>query len=260
MTKKVAKLQRASLKDPVRVEVSNKFKTVEKLKEYYLFIPMKYKENYLVHIINEMAGNTFIVFVSTCSATVKIALMLRCLGFTAIPMSGQMSQNKRLASLRNFKAKNRSILIATDVASRGIDIPHVDVVINFDIPHYSKDYIHRVGRTARAGKSGVAITFVSQYDIELYQRIEHLLGKKLPQYPEAEESEVMQLTTRVLEANRMARIQYKEMEDKKRESKKRKNEADDTEESVGIMDRLNSKKAGKSKQKDFGKKLKRNFR
>jgi len=257
MTKKVAKLQRASLKDPVRVEVSNKFKTVEKLKEYYLFIPMKYKENYLVHIINEMAGNTFIVFVSTCSATVKIALMLRCLGFTAIPMSGQMSQNKRLASLRNFKAKNRSILIATDVASRGIDIPHVDVVINFDIPHYSKDYIHRVGRTARAGKSGVAITFVSQYDIELYQRIEHLLGKKLPQYPEAEESEVMQLTTRVLEANRMARIQYKEMEDKKRESKKRKNEADDTEESVGIMDRLNSKKAGKSKQKDFGKKLKR---
>ena len=65
--------------------------------------------------------------------------------------------------------------IATDVASRGLDIPHVDVVVNYDIPTDSKTYIHRVGRTARAGKSGKAITFVSQYDVELYQRIEHLV-------------------------------------------------------------------------------------
>ena len=64
-------------------------------------------------------------------------------GFTAIPLNGQMSQNKRLSSLNKFKAKSRSILIATDVASRGLDIPHVDVVINFDIPTHSKDYIHR---------------------------------------------------------------------------------------------------------------------
>ena len=76
----------------------------------------------------------------------------------------------------------RSILIATDVASRGLDIPHVDVVLNYDIPTHSKDYIHRVGRTARAGRAGKSITIVSQYDIELYQRIEQLLGKKLPLY------------------------------------------------------------------------------
>merc|ERR1712045_34966 len=114
--------------------------------------------------------------------TLKLALMLRNLGFTAIPLNGQMSQNKRLGALHKFKSKSRSILIATDVASRGLDIPHVDVVLNFDIPTHSKDYIHRVGRTARAGKSGRSITFVTQYDIELYQRIEHLIGKKLPQY------------------------------------------------------------------------------
>ena len=88
-----------------------------------------------------------------------------------------------------IQAKNRSILIATDVASRGLDIPHVDVVVNFDIPTHSKDYIHRVGRTARAGRSGKAITLVSQYDVELYQRIEKLIGKKLPKY-ETVESEV----------------------------------------------------------------------
>ena len=91
--------------------------------------------------------------------------------------------------------------IATDVASRGLDIPHVDVVVNFDIPTHSKDYIHRVGRTARAGRAGKAVTFVSQYDVELYQRIEQLIGKKLPKY-DAEETEVMAFQERVEEATR----------------------------------------------------------
>ena len=106
--------------------------------------------------------------------------MLRTLGFGAIPIHGKMSQSKRVASLNKFKAGQRSILVATDVASRGLDIPSVDLVINFEIPRNSKDYVHRVGRTARAGRSGRAITFVTQYDVELYQRIEALLGKKLP--------------------------------------------------------------------------------
>ena len=189
MTKKVAKLQRASLSDPVKVEVSSKYQTVDKLHQYYLFIPLKFKELYLVHILNEMQGNSFILFASTCNATLKLALMLRNLGMAAIPLNGHMSQNKRLGALAKFKSKARSILIATDVASRGLDIPHVDVVVNFDIPTHSKDYIHRVGRTARAGRSGKAITFVSQYDVELYQRIEHLIGKKLPKFA-VEEPEV----------------------------------------------------------------------
>jgi ATP-dependent RNA helicase DDX47/RRP3 len=110
-----------------------------------------------------------------------------------------------LAALNNFKSKNRSIQKSTDVASRGLDIPHVDIVINFDIPTHSKDYIHRVGRTARAGRSGQAITFVTQYDVELYQRIEHLLGKKLPIY-KTEEDEVMALQERIAEAQRTAKV------------------------------------------------------
>ena len=80
MTKKVAKLQRASLKDPVKVEVSSKYQTVDKLKQYYLFIPEKEKDVYLVHLIKEMAGNSFIIFSSTCNGTMKLALMLRNLG------------------------------------------------------------------------------------------------------------------------------------------------------------------------------------
>lgn len=75
---------------------------------------------YLVHILNEMAGNSFMIFCSTCNNTIRTALLLRNLGFTAVPLHGQMSQNKRLAALTKFKAKNRSILISTDVASRYI--------------------------------------------------------------------------------------------------------------------------------------------
>ncbi|XP_037570792.1 probable ATP-dependent RNA helicase DDX47 [Dermacentor silvarum] len=255
MTKKVQKLQRASLRDPVKVEVSSKYQTVEKLMQYYLFVPAKFKDVYLVHLLNELAGNSFMVFCSTCSNTQRTALLLRNLGFTAIPLHGQMGQAKRLGSLTKFKSKNRSILIATDVASRGLDIPHVDCVVNFDIPSHSKDYIHRVGRTARAGRSGKAITFVTQYDVELYQRIEHLIGKKLPLYETVEE-EVMALVERVTEAQRFAKMELKEQEDKKKGGRKRKadddDDADDTEQAFGVHDRIgkkNKKNAGGFKKR-----------
>ncbi|XP_077526066.1 putative ATP-dependent RNA helicase DDX47 [Haemaphysalis longicornis] len=258
MTKKVQKLQRASLRDPVRVEVSSKYQTVEKLLQYYLFIPAKFKDVYLVHLLNELAGNSFMVFCNTCSNTQRVALLLRNLGFTAIPLHGQMGQAKRLGALNKFKSKNRSILIATDVASRGLDIPHVDCVVNMDIPTHSKDYIHRVGRTARAGRSGKSITFVTQYDVELYQRIEHLIGKKLPLYETVEE-EVMALVERVTEAQRFAKMELKEQEDKKKGGKRRKadddDDADDTEMALGVHDRIgkhnkkNMKNAGGFKKK-----------
>lgn len=239
MTKKVKKLQRASLKDPVKIEVSNKYQTVEQLLQYYIFIPVKYKDVYLVHILNELAGNSFMIFCSTCNNTVRTALMLRALGMAAIPLHGQMSQNKRLAALNKFKSKNRSILISTDVASRGLDIPHVDVVLNFDIPTHSKDYIHRVGRTARAGRAGKAITFVTQYDVELYQRIEHLLGKQLPLY-KCEEDEVMALQERVSEAQRTAKLELKDIEESKGKRFKKGGavDADDSEQFVGARKRL----------------------
>ncbi|KAK9883211.1 hypothetical protein WA026_001402 [Henosepilachna vigintioctopunctata] len=249
MTKKVKKLQRACLADPVKVEVSTKYQTVDKLLQYYVFIPVKFKDVYLVHILNELAGNSFMIFCSTCNNTVRTALMIRNLGLAAVPLHGQMSQNKRLAALNKFKAKSRSILISTDVASRGLDIPHVDVVINFDIPTHSKDYIHRVGRTARAGRSGKAITFVTQYDVELYQRIEQLIGKRLPLY-KTDEDEVMVLQERVAEAQRIAKMEVKDLEDKKGKRKRDRGENDDdTENASGVRKRLK----GNNKKKNFKK-------
>lgn len=246
MTKKVAKLQRVSLKDPVKVEVSTKFQTVEKLQQYYIFLPLKYKDAYLTYVLNSVAGNSVMIFCSTCNGTVRTALVLRALGFTAVPLHGQMNQNKRMEALEKFKSKNRSILVSTDVASRGLDIPHVDVVLNFDIPTHSKDYIHRVGRTARAGRAGKSITFVTQYDVELYQRIEFLIGKKLPAY-KTQESEVLALQERVADAQRVAKQKMKDIEDKKGSGgKKRKVAEDDSEQFIGVRNRL---KVGKNNKK-----------
>lgn len=244
MTKKVAKLQRASLVDPVKVEVSSKYQTVEHLQQHYLFIPAKFKEVYLVYILNELAGNSFMIFCNTCTRTQKLALLLRNLGYSAIPLNGKMNQVKRIASLNKFKVKARSVLIATDVASRGLDIPHVDVVINFDLPQHSKDYIHRVGRTARAGRYGKSVTMVTQYDVELYQRIEHLIGQKLPLYPTVEQ-EVMLLVDRVAQADRLARIEQNEMAEKT----KRKRGDDDDDDDIDMDDDKKGLKSFKKKVK-----------
>eukprot|EP00195_Chlamydomonas_chlamydogama_P017452 CAMPEP_0202915222 /NCGR_PEP_ID=MMETSP1392-20130828/65101_1 /ASSEMBLY_ACC=CAM_ASM_000868 /TAXON_ID=225041 /ORGANISM="Chlamydomonas chlamydogama, Strain SAG 11-48b" /LENGTH=392 /DNA_ID=CAMNT_0049607155 /DNA_START=25 /DNA_END=1200 /DNA_ORIENTATION=- len=190
MTNKVQKLQRACLVKPVKVEVSAKYSTVDTLRQQYLFVPAKYKDCYLIYALNELSGSTSMIFTRTCDNTQRIALMLRNLGFGAVPIHGQMSQPKRLGALNKFKSGERNILVATDVASRGLDIPSVDVVINYDVPQNSKDYVHRVGRTARAGRSGRSITVVTQYDVEQFQKIEHLTGVKMELF-QAERDEVL---------------------------------------------------------------------
>ena len=128
-------------------------------------------------------GKSIIIFTRTCAHSQRTALLARILGFSAVPLHGHLSQSQRLGSLNKFKAGSANILVATDVAARGLDIPSVDVVINYDIPTDSKAYIHRVGRTARAGRSGKSISLVTQYDLEMYLRIESVLEKKLPKDP-----------------------------------------------------------------------------
>ncbi|KAK6941370.1 DEAD/DEAH box helicase domain [Dillenia turbinata] len=240
MTKKVHKLQRACLRNPVKIEAASKYSTVDTLKQQYRLVPAKYKDCYLIYILSEMSGSTSMVFTRTCEATRLLALILRNLGLRAIPISGQLSQSKRLGALNKFKAGECNILICTDVASRGLDIPSVDMVINYDIPMNSKDYIHRVGRTARAGRSGLAISLVNQYEVEWYMQIEKLIGKKLPEFPSQEE-EVLLLLERVTEAKRISQMKMKESGGRKR--RKGKDEGDED------VDRYLGKKDGKSFKK-----------
>jgi ATP-dependent RNA helicase DDX47/RRP3 len=211
MSSKVESLQRASLQNPVRVAVSvDKYQTVSTLIQRYLFIPHKHKDLYLIHVLNELAGQTGIIFTRTVNEAQRVSILLRKLGFSAVPIHGQLSQQARLAALNKFRAKSKSLLVASDVAARGLDIPSVDLVVNFDLPHDSKTYIHRVGRTARAGKSGNAISFVTQYDVELWMRIENALGKKLTEYETVKE-EVMVLAERVGDAQRVAAMEMRDL-------------------------------------------------
>jgi ATP-dependent RNA helicase DDX47/RRP3 len=269
----VSKLQRASLRNPVKVEVSTKYSTVDTLVQHYLFIPEKLKDAYLVFLLNEFAGNSILVFAAQCATAHRLSLMLRHLGFKAMPLHGKMTQHQRLGSLNHFKAStahhvhhihttnNNSstvvvsntnnvatikgstcdILVATDVASRGLDIPQVDLVINYDIPLHTKDYIHRVGRTARAGASGRAINFVTQYDVEQYQRIEEYLGKKLSEYS-VDEEQVQILLERVSEAARYAQMDMRESGFGKKRKRSSSNEDEEEEDSTSEEHSLKIKK------------------
>jgi ATP-dependent RNA helicase DDX47/RRP3 len=211
MSSKVESLQRASLRDPLRVQIStNKYQTVSTLLQSYLFIPHPHKDTYLIYLLNDFAGQSAIVFTRTVNETQRLAILLRTLGFGAIPLHGQLSQSARLGALNKFRAGSREILVATDVAARGLDIPSVDVVLNYDLPPDSKTYIHRVGRTARAGKSGHAISIVTQYDVEIWLRIEAALGMKQSEYKYVKD-EVMVFKARVEEAQRHARNEMKNL-------------------------------------------------
>ncbi len=119
MSSKVESLQRASLKDPLRVSISSsKYQTVSTLIQNYIFIPHKHKDIYLVYLMNEFNGRTAIIFTRTVNETQRIAILLRSLGFGAIPLHGQLSQSNRLGALNKFRAGTRKILVATDVAAR----------------------------------------------------------------------------------------------------------------------------------------------
>ena len=151
MTTKVGKLQRASLSKPVRVEVSSKsvkihlrihrevygivlissfrYSTVSTLLQHYLLLPLKQKDAHLLYLVNELSSASMIIFTRTVNDAQRLSIILRRLGFPAIPLHGQMTQSLRLASLNKFKSGGRSVLVATDVASRGLDIPLVDLVV-----------------------------------------------------------------------------------------------------------------------------------
>uniref|UniRef100_A0A0D9WUX3 RNA helicase n=1 Tax=Leersia perrieri TaxID=77586 RepID=A0A0D9WUX3_9ORYZ len=270
MTNKVSKLQRACLRNPVKVEVASKYSTVDTLRQEFYFVPADYKvkfypfylvfiefkwfdliklaayttegstlrkscealsliDCYLVHVLNELPGSMIMIFVRTCESTRLLALTLRNLRFKAISISGQMSQDKRLGALNRFKTKDCNILICTDVASRGLDIQGVNVVINYDIPINSKDYVHRVGRTARAGNTGYAVSLVNQYEAMWFKMIEKLLEKDIPDR-KVDNAEMMILRERISDAKRIALTTMKESSGHKKKRRKTDDDDDDEEE------------------------------
>lgn len=180
--------------------------TVDQLQQQYIFMPSDVKDVYLSHVLSSLEDKSIrsvIIFASTCRTCHLLSLVLDELGIQTVALHSMKSQPQRLASLNRFKSGHVPILIATDVASRGLDIPTVDLVINYDIPRFTRDYVHRVGRTARAGRGGMGLSLVTQYDVDLVHEIEALIGKQLVEY-EVEEDDVLKGITKVFKAKRLA--------------------------------------------------------
>ncbi|KAL2653879.1 hypothetical protein R1flu_022007 [Riccia fluitans] len=183
------------------------FKTVETLKQEYIFLPANVKDVYLLHLLNSLDDSvrSLIIFAASCRTCHLLSLVMEEMDLDTAALHSMKTQQQRLASLSRFKAGQVPILIATDVASRGLDIPTVDLVINYDIPRVARDYVHRVGRTARAGRGGCAISLVTQYDVELVHEIEKTIGKKLEEHKTVED-EVLKGITEVYKAKRVAAL------------------------------------------------------
>lgn len=210
MTRSLIELQTSLLQNAFYFKAYEGLQTAgSHLKEQYLLVPAKVKEVYLIYILNtlkEFNVRSAIVFSSTCRGCALLAALLQELEIASTSLHSGLPQKRRLASLDRFRSGIVPILLATDVAARGLDIPTVDLVINFDLPILARDYVHRVGRTARANRAGWSLSFVSQYDVELVQRIEALTGKQMSQF-EVEESEALKGITKVYSARRAAIMQ-----------------------------------------------------
>ncbi|XP_002168355.2 probable ATP-dependent RNA helicase DDX49 isoform X1 [Hydra vulgaris] len=176
--------------NPFCYEVKSDFATVTELDQRYLLIPSQVKDCYLVHLLQNFSEKSVIIFTQTCRSCQVISFMLRKVEFKCAGLHSVMSQRERLSSLGRFRSGHVKILVATDVASRGLDIPLVQLVINYNVPASPKDYVHRVGRTARAGRGGMSLTLLTQFDIDRLKAIETFIGLKMKEFETNEDDAV----------------------------------------------------------------------
>jgi ATP-dependent RNA helicase RhlE len=176
MPQEIRTLARKVLTNPEEISIALS-KPVEKVLQlaYVVYEPQKIP--LLKHILQPIKDRSVLVFCSSKSSTKELSRELKKLGLIAEDIHSDLSQDEREKVLMNFRNRELKILVATDILSRGIDIENIDMVINFDVPHDGEDYIHRIGRTARAEASGVAITLISQKDQYKFAAVEKLLEK-----------------------------------------------------------------------------------
>ncbi len=182
LEKSVAHLVHQYLKNPVRVEVGSTQKPAENVALYVYEVSREQKLGLLTHLLNHNPG-TFLIFTRTKHGADRLARKLSKAGIHAGVIHGDRSQSQRSAALHGFKQGRPRILVATDVAARGIHVHGISHVVNFDLPQVPEDFIHRVGRTGRAEHTGVASTFVTRDDVYDMYEIEHLLGKPIDRMP-----------------------------------------------------------------------------
>ncbi|MBX7059345.1 MAG: DEAD/DEAH box helicase [Leptospirales bacterium] len=191
----VMRLAADYMKDPVEIRIESESVAVDKIDQRLLHLGRHEKDPYLVNQILAVPGMKAIVFSNYKHRVQHIVRVLQRKGIAATGISSLLDQKKRVRLLKDFKLGHYTVLVATDVASRGLDVDDITHVFNYDLPQDSESYVHRIGRTARAGKSGVSVSYCSEEDYENLPRIQRYLGVKIPvdelnteylQYPEGE--------------------------------------------------------------------------
>ncbi|HFC04694.1 MAG TPA: DEAD/DEAH box helicase, partial [Rhizobiales bacterium] len=179
MPKKIRELTKEYLVDPVHVSVAPVSKTADRVEQAVMYVPRPSKIVAMAHLAREYAGQRIIVFTRTKRGADKVARRLGAEGHGAAAIHGNKSQNQRDRALAAFREGTTPILIATDIAARGIDIPDVSVVVNYELPNVPEVYVHRIGRTARAGASGMAISLCDDDEKPYLKDIQRLIKQDI---------------------------------------------------------------------------------
>jgi ATP-dependent RNA helicase RhlE len=180
MPSTIVKLAGSFLNDAVMVDVSPKEITVDRIDQKIMFIRKADKVRLLINIINDEKVDRGLVFTRTKHGANRLVKQLIKSGIDATAIHGNKSQGARTKALEGFKSGNIPILVATDIASRGIDVEGITHVFNFDLPNEPESYVHRIGRTARAGKSGLAYAFCDDSEVGYLVGIQQLIGMEIP--------------------------------------------------------------------------------
>lgn len=175
----IKKIAKRHLVDPVEISIKAKTATVDTVTQFCCEVPARQKLEALTRILEVQAFDGMVIFVRTKTQTVELADKLQARGFSSAPLNGDMNQAVRERTVSRLKRGELDILVATDVAARGLDVERVSHVVNFDIPYDAETYIHRIGRTARAGREGNAIIFVTPREKRMLKVIEKATGKRI---------------------------------------------------------------------------------
>jgi ATP-dependent RNA helicase RhlE len=180
MPPEISKLADTILSNPTKVAVTPVSSTVDMIEQSLYYVEKNDKKSLLIHLLEDKSIITALVFTRTKHGADKICKDLIKVGIKAEAIHGNKSQNARQRALSNFKSKETRVLVATDIAARGIDVDELSTVINFELPNIPETYVHRIGRTGRAGLSGVAISFCDAEEREFLRDIHKLIAKNIP--------------------------------------------------------------------------------
>lgn len=180
MPNEIVKLSNSILTNPIKIEVTPESSTVDKIKQELYFVDKGNKKDLLLELLQNQDIKSALIFTRTKHGADKIARLLKANNIEAQAIHGNKSQVARQKALSNFKEQNLRVLVATDIAARGIDVDELECVINYELPNIPETYVHRIGRTGRAGLNGTAISFCDALEKPFLKDIEKQIGKSIP--------------------------------------------------------------------------------